>query len=392
MIKLIKIEFDKNRIYGLDILRAIAILFVMLEHGSFLLPQKLAFIHKIIVFDGVSIFFVLSGFLIGGILIKLIYKNRPTIVLLFDFWVRRWFRTIPNYLLILVLLIVISFVNNEGVLIEEVKSYFFFAQNLFYPHPDFFPEVWSLSVEEWFYLITPICIFSFISIFKIESRHAVILISIMILLFTLSFRYYKFISIDINSISEWDITFRKQVFTRLDSLMFGLICAFIHFYYKNSWLKYKNKSLIIGLLIFAIFKLLDLFNYISPVGFYHCVLSFAVTSIATSFVLPYLSDIRSGKGILYQKLTKISLISYSMYLINLSVVQFSIVNKIHWESHFENNIIVAILKYATFWTLTLFFSIIIYKYYEVPVTKLREVVKVKKATITPNNLHIKISG
>ncbi|MGV9011700.1 MAG: acyltransferase family protein [Flavobacteriales bacterium] len=85
----LKIEINPKRIYGLDILRAFAIIFVVAGHGQYLLPKNTHFLHRILVFDGVSIFFVLSGFLIGGILIKLIENNPPTKALLLDFWIRR---------------------------------------------------------------------------------------------------------------------------------------------------------------------------------------------------------------------------------------------------------------------------------------------------------------
>lgn len=57
-----------NRIIGLDVLRSIAILLVLYQHSIFLIssPNELYQIR----IDGVSIFFVLSGFLIGNILIK----------------------------------------------------------------------------------------------------------------------------------------------------------------------------------------------------------------------------------------------------------------------------------------------------------------------------------
>ena len=72
---LFKITINPNRIYGLDILRAFAILFVVVGHGKHLLPDKYSKIHSYIVFDGVSIFFVLSGFLIGGILLKILREQ-----------------------------------------------------------------------------------------------------------------------------------------------------------------------------------------------------------------------------------------------------------------------------------------------------------------------------
>ena len=56
----------ENRILGLDILRAIAILCVVIIRSSNFMPESFIRIIQYIAFDGVSIFFVLSGFLIGG--------------------------------------------------------------------------------------------------------------------------------------------------------------------------------------------------------------------------------------------------------------------------------------------------------------------------------------
>ena len=378
MKNLFRIEISSSRIYGLDILRAFAILFVVVGHGQYLLPDRLKVFHRFIVFDGVSIFFVLSGFLIGGILIKLLDKNEPTKELLVDFWIRRWFRTLPNYFLILFLLIGLSQIFNENITFWEVKEYFVFAQNLFYNHPGFFPEAWSLSIEEWFYLITPICIFSIMYFLKIESKRAIILVALLVIFLTLTFRYYRYLSIGIDSWKEWDKILRKQVFTRLDSLMFGVICAYIQYYYKSSWLKYKYTLLLIGLAIFIATKALSLLNYVSSGGFYHCVLSFVIISLATSLLLPYLSDLKSGKGIIYKGLTIISLISYSMYLLNLSVVQKFIINKIHWDNFIDSIYIIVILRYGLYWIFTVLGSIIIYKFYELPTMKLRDNEKIKK--------------
>ena len=78
MKNIFRIDFDSNRIYGLDILRCWAILFVLIGHSTALLPQNAGHILDYFYFDGVSIFYVLSGFLIGGILIKTLEKNGAT--------------------------------------------------------------------------------------------------------------------------------------------------------------------------------------------------------------------------------------------------------------------------------------------------------------------------
>lgn len=73
-----KIDYDSHRNIGLDLLRAIAIGMVMLLHGNPLLPEYIVEKFRYFILDGVSIFFVLSGFLIGGIFIKLCEKQQKT--------------------------------------------------------------------------------------------------------------------------------------------------------------------------------------------------------------------------------------------------------------------------------------------------------------------------
>ncbi len=88
----------QNRIFGLDFLRAIAILQVVQGHAYQLHYQfwdYTPWASKIISFtifnfvDGVDLFFVLSGFLIGGILIKSLENQLITTNILWNFWIKR---------------------------------------------------------------------------------------------------------------------------------------------------------------------------------------------------------------------------------------------------------------------------------------------------------------
>lgn len=72
---LLKIEIDSNRLFGLDIIKAIAIILVVIQHGNYIIPEETGHLINLYLFDGVSIFFVLSGFLIGGIIIKMLQKK-----------------------------------------------------------------------------------------------------------------------------------------------------------------------------------------------------------------------------------------------------------------------------------------------------------------------------
>src|SRR5205085_5698906 len=106
-----------KRIYGLDILRAVAILLVIYAHWIVHVGSEIFNLG-----DGVAIFFVLSGFLIGKILFSIINK-RFAFRDLINFWIRRWFRTLPAYFFVVGLVMIFTH--------ELHLSYFIFAQNLF---------------------------------------------------------------------------------------------------------------------------------------------------------------------------------------------------------------------------------------------------------------------
>jgi peptidoglycan/LPS O-acetylase OafA/YrhL len=373
MKNIFRIKIDTNRVFGLDILRALAILFVVIAHGSPLLPHKLRPINDFFIFDGVSIFFVLSGFLVGGILIRTIEKNGFSKNILLNFWIRRWFRTLPNYFLILIITCFFYLHYNSDFTIRSVSSYFIFSQNLSSIHPGFFPEAWSLSIEEWFYLLIPILIGLFIFISKGSVRKNVLMTAISVITLVTVFRYYRYSTASINSLGEWDLIFRKQVVTRLDSLMFGVIGAYAYFYYTELWLNYKKQLLILGASLFLLTKFEIYFPIYSPInGLYMTVFSFTLTSVATLFLLPYLSDLKTGEGVLYKIITYLSLTSYSMYLLNLTIIQQFILNIIPWSNITDNWRVIELSKLGMYWVLLISLSILLYKYFEIPMTKLRD--------------------
>lgn len=366
-----EININENRIYGLDILRSFAILFVVIGHGTIYLPESLQLYSNSLVFDGVSIFFVLSGFLIGGILIKLLENNKATIKNLFNFWIRRWFRTLPNYYLVLfLLLMVLPYIFYGGMSNPlKHKQYLFFIQNFNQPHPSFFGEAWSLCVEEWFYLIVPLLIYIFVGILRFSVKNSVLIVAISLIIAGAFFRYFKYTSIPINSFGDWDNNIRKQVLTRLDSLMFGVTGAFFYYYYNELWKKYKNIFFGIGLIILFIQRYFLTQTFVG-FGIYECVFSFSLVSLGVLFILPFLSEYKYGAGILYKILTKISIISYSLYLLNYSLITEYGLKVFDNFSPTGNKIIYA--RYLSYWILLIISSTILYKYFEKPMMELRE--------------------
>jgi peptidoglycan/LPS O-acetylase OafA/YrhL len=367
--RLLTIAFDKKRIFGLDIIRALAIFFVVLGHGAHLLPAKLkAFIFLLPFPDGVTVFFVLSGFLIGGILIKVLENEQPSFKTLFTFWTRRWLRTLPAYFLILILLISLSIILVKGFSFFKVANYFIFSQNFNTPHPQFFIEAWSLAVEEWFYLLIPSIIFILTGLFKVKPQKAVLATVVSVITATIIFRYYRYLTIPVTSEEVFGAIFRGQVVTRLDTLMFGVAGAYFYYYYPLSWIKYKNQKFVLGITVIILTGIIPQWLFPKSV-FYFCNISFIVTAFSILLALPFLSQLKTGKGVWYKCITYTSLISYSMYLTHASLIMVFIIPKISFLQQAQPAIIAA--KFVFYWVLSYIVSIVMYKYVEVPFMAMR---------------------
>ena len=371
VLQVFRLYKSPSRVYGLDILRAAAILFVMWAHGTLLLPQDWATYANMLSFDGVSIFFVLSGFLIGGILIKTVENNPANLKSLMNFWSRRWIRTLPNYFLILGLLVALFLVFNLPMETGALGKYFIFSQNLTTSHPAFYPEAWSLAVEEWFYLLIPLLVFGFKRFAGLSAKRSILLTAVLVILAVSIFRHYRFLHIDLHSFEQWDMFFRKQVFTRLDSIMYGVLAAYLNFYHTKAWNRHYLLMFVVGIMLHVFIRTMSVLG-LNGFGVYFSNIVFAAGSIATALLLPFLSTIRSATGYVYKAITYISLSSYSLYLVNLSVVQVWLLNiPIISEQHF-------LIRYILFWLISLSLSLLIYKYFEIRITALREKFKISR--------------
>lgn len=370
--KFLHIELPTHRTFGLDILRALAIIFVVIGHGNHLLPPSIVGYIAPWVLDGVSIFFVLSGFLVGRILIKNLDAQGPTLNMLLTFWKRRWYRTLPNYFLILSILVLLSLAVSKEFSFTLAGPYFIFCQNLIEPHPWFFPEAWSLSVEEWFYLITPLCSVFVMRLSKNSVSWSILTTALLIIICSTYLRYHKFDSLLLETIVDWDSHVRKQVITRLDSLMFGVIGAYISLHFPLFWKKSRIPLFIFGLAILIEVQF-NLFLDLAYFKMYYFVFSFSLMSVGILFLLPFLSTYDRDTGWIYKPLTIISLISYSLYLIHLTLIQGGLlVIAEEIELEVGTDLGISMLLYIAYWIMSIILSILLYKYWELPMMRLRD--------------------
>jgi len=154
----------------LDSLRGVAILLVLFFHG-FNLPVSmtgLSVFSRVFLratlggWAGVNLFFVLSGFLITGILLdthgRQDYYRR--------FYIRRALRILPAFYLLLLLLLVLprtGWFEGRKVGLPFIALSFFYLANVtqFFGVPSQYAPLWSLAVEEHFYLVWPMLVRAF---------------------------------------------------------------------------------------------------------------------------------------------------------------------------------------------------------------------------------------
>ncbi|MEO7030008.1 MAG: acyltransferase, partial [Acidobacteriaceae bacterium] len=224
------------RFHGLDTLRAAAILVVMLYHLNMysLLPEALNPVASV-GWAGVDLFFVLSGFLIGSQLLKpYLNGTRPSLK---EFYARRAYRILPAYLTVLFLYLTVpSWREAPGP--YAPWQYLTFTWNLFllhYPHSRAFSHVWSLCVEEHFYLCLPLLLLVFM---RKPAVWKTVLFVLAIVLGGVALRawllYHVILKPDASPISMMRYIY-YPTYSRLDGLAIGVGLAILRSFRPSWW-------------------------------------------------------------------------------------------------------------------------------------------------------------
>jgi peptidoglycan/LPS O-acetylase OafA/YrhL len=213
---------SRHRSIGLDVLRAVAILMVLIRHGD---PRPAAssawgdavWRHlQMGGWAGVDLFFVLSGFLVGGLLFR---ELRETGALNFGrFFIRRAYKIYPPFWAFLAFLIAWSFCTRGGV--GNLLPDLFFYQNYV---PGIWGTNWSLAVEEHFYLLLP-GVLLWLARVRGSARA-----------FHQFPRLFGYFAVLCMGLRAWNASRTFDVYThltpthlRIDGLFFGAVLAYFH--------------------------------------------------------------------------------------------------------------------------------------------------------------------
>jgi len=319
-----------KRLFGLDMLRAYAVLAVLYGHAYELiaghLPPGTAALYWLPVWDGVTLFFVLSGFLIGRILFVSFDRQGLTKSDVLHFWLRRWTRTLPPYYAVLTLTTAL-WICAKRPIPTDLYQYYVFMQNWNWPHPEYFAEAWSLSVEEWFYLTVPLGFYAIFSLHFGRRHLAVCVYIVLVIGLTLAYRAYVSHHLGAFTFEEWDSVLRKRVTTRMDSLMLGVLGAYLSLYRAQAWQRLRMPALALGCLLLLLDKAVLAHAVGTPAGdAYLAHVNLLLTPLAFLLLFPFFSTWQplprnAAMVAVMAGITWISTISYSLYLVNHTLVR-----------------------------------------------------------------------
>lgn len=326
-----------TRALGPDLLRALAILLVMLLH----LPAEATPLPLVGLrpygWLGVDIFFVLSGFLIGTQLMA--EAARRGSIDLRSFYLRRALRILPAFLVVLALYTFIPSLRDTPAM-QSVWRFLTATLN-FGLDPrsgGAFTEAWSLSVEAHFYLVVPVLVL-------LLRRHAtavsVVLLAATIVIAGMGLRFTIWQSevgpyAEGESYREAFAAYLRDVYyptyNRLDGLTFGVVLAAVRLFRPLLWERYMPPyiALVIGSILataaimifsgrgpFAEANLPLLFQPLPG-----AVVGFPLFSAGVALILGAMLDLQPKIGRWHlPAITGIATLSYSLYLTHKGVYQ-----------------------------------------------------------------------
>ena len=339
-----KIEKESFR-KDIQILRGLAVTSVMFFHFNSKLFEN--------GYIGVDIFFVISGFLISNIIYSEITNNKFKLK---NFFIRRIKRIIPSLFSVIIFANILSYFVLDG---EKVLSTFknsvaalFFVVNILFSRVNNYLDgeiefnliinLWSLSIEEQFYIIFP---FFILLLFKlgIKKHLQVILIISVFSLFSKTEIFYS----NLEFLNRIFFSFKSYIFysptVRVFEFMFGVAAMLFRFGNKSKVfaLSSKYRNLLFATLSILIFINIDIEN----------TLLILISCSITSLLL--ISDEKIAKYSFsnIKTLENIGLISYSLYLFHQPILagikNHNMNTSLYGKYHIDlNNIFIVISIFA----------------------------------------------
>ena len=267
---------------------------------------------------GVDLFFVLSGYLIGGQLLAPLARHQP--LKLGRFFARRALRILPAYLVILAIYFVLPSWREYPEMFPLWK-FLLSVQNIGLRGGTAFSHAWSLAVEDQFYLVLPLVL-----LLILRFRHSAFIVPSAIVLGGLALRWF----LAIQNPGETGVDFRAYqtwiyyvTWTRLDPLVFGVALAAIEKFRPRWWERLMNLAPWLVLPAFALIVSAFWIEDPEVINVTGCIWQFPLIALGMALLLVCgLSSRLPFSRLKIPGAGSIATIAYSAYLIQKLVIHF----------------------------------------------------------------------
>lgn len=379
-----------KRNLGLDAYRCLAIAFVLAAHSLAFFYSRYFDVYPLeyVLGLGVEIFFALSGFLIGGLLIRDVVEARGArgaTARLASFYVRRWMRTLPLYYLLLLVTVLypgwFGMPTAASATPHTIVANLVFIQNFRPQWLELQPVSWSLSIEEWFYLLTPLGMVAISLASKRSTRSRLLLgYALLIIVGVFAYRAADFLLAQ----SSWDFGTRKQIFMHLDALMFGVLVAWLKFYHAGWYTRLARQTWIGvvaaggGVFLAARYVYIPIAqNTIDGDLFAHTLLLSLFGVCCAALVMTFESSMPGGNGNeswMTRAVRHVSTHSYGYYLLHwpiFTVVVYEATVHANASGLLQSGALNALALLAT-----VVVGAVVYRLYEAPIMRLRDRIRI----------------
>lgn len=248
-----------QRLPGLDLLRAAAIMSVVCTHAWIAggMGYGFGWIEEY-GWMGVDLFFVLSGYLIGRQV--LLRCKRGDGVDLRAFYRQRAYRILPAYLAVVALYFLFPSLREQAA-IQPVWQFLTFTMNLFVDQSVMhaFSSAWSLCVEEHFYLIFPLAVIILSPRLGTKRLMGLMLGLMLAGLTWRAFAWWQSSALYAVGGGVWEMDGRRYMeliyyptYARLDGLLLGVGMASLNVYRTSRWERLQQHPNVLAFLGFAI--------------------------------------------------------------------------------------------------------------------------------------------
>jgi len=310
--------FKKNY-FELDLVRAAAILLVILFH----LNQKVIHLPQDSYlglffswgWHGVDLFFVLSGFLIGGQLIENNFEGKFSFK---RFYLKRILRTFPPYYFYYALVTAIysytigEFALRNTTILKDLLLHLFYLNNYIEVIARRSELFWSLAIEEQFYLIMPLIMFLIIRYAKKYIFPA--LVTFILLGAAIRLALYE----PGLSAKAWAHGFYTPFHTRFDQLLFGVTTAYVFIHYKD---RLERLSGIWKALMLATSALCLGASYLyggMGAGYFNTCWQFTVVGLGFALIILYITTFPIGRFVPVKWAVRgTARLSYTVYIYHM---------------------------------------------------------------------------